>query len=93
MLGLAYCLTPLCARAAILPYIGAAVFTAGFARYRFAVVFQRAFRVASALDGRSARCRLAKARIIPAWFWLAVAVVIAMLVIVSVREHRAGRPF
>jgi hypothetical protein len=42
---------------------------------------------------RSPGALILLAVIIPAWFWLAIGVVIAVLVIVALREHLAGRDF
>jgi hypothetical protein len=57
------------------------------------LVIIAAFAVLALVLLRSPGALVLLAVMIPSWVWLALGVIVAVLVLVSVREHRAGRDF
>jgi hypothetical protein len=57
------------------------------------IVIIAAFAVLALILLRSPGALILLAVIIPAWFWVALGVIVATLVIASIRERSRGRPF
>ena len=57
------------------------------------IVIIAAFAILALVLLRSPGALVLLAVMIPSWVWLALGVIVAVLVLVSIREHRAGRHF